>query len=51
MSFLQSMITTYFTPEELDAEIKHRKPGTQVAVRYRSYSRIYDTSLVVGSGR
>ena len=40
-----------FTAEELDAEIKHHKPGTQVAVRYRNYSRIYDTSLVVGSGR
>ena len=40
-----------FTAEELDAEIKHHKPGTQVAVRYRRYSRIYDTSLVVGSGR
>jgi hypothetical protein len=39
-----------FTAEELDAEIKHHKPGTQVAVRYRRYSTIYDTSLVVGSG-
>jgi S1-C subfamily serine protease len=40
-----------FTAEELDTEIKHHRPGTQVAVRYRRYSRIYDTSLVVGSGR
>jgi hypothetical protein len=38
-----------FTGGELDAEIKHHKPGTQVAVRYRRYSTIYDTSLVVGS--
>jgi hypothetical protein len=40
-----------FTAEELDTEIKHHRPVTQVAVRYRRYSRIYDTSLVVGSGR
>lgn len=28
------------TAEELDAEIKHHKPGAQVAVRYRRYSTI-----------
>lgn len=38
-----------FTGEELDAEIKRHKPGTEIAVRYRRYSTIYDTSLVVGS--
>jgi hypothetical protein len=38
-----------FTAEELDAEIKHHKPGAQVSVRYRRYSTIYDTSLIVGS--
>ena len=38
-----------FTGKELDAEIKRYKPGTQVAVRYRRYSTIYDTTLVVGS--
>ena len=40
-----------FTAEELDAEIKHHKPGTQVAVRYRRYSTIYETYLVVGSAQ
>jgi hypothetical protein len=40
-----------FTAEELDTEIKHHKPGTKVAVRYRRYSTIYETSLVVGSAR
>jgi hypothetical protein len=38
-----------FTGEELDTEIKRHKPGSQIAVRYRRYSTIYDTSLVVGS--
>lgn len=40
-----------FTGEELDAEIKRHKPGTQVSIRYRCYSTIYDTSLVMGSPR
>jgi hypothetical protein len=40
-----------FTAEELDAEIKHHKPGTQVAVRYRRYSTMYEAYLVVGSAR
>jgi hypothetical protein len=38
-----------FTAEELDTEIKHHKPSTRIAVRYRRYATIYDTSLVVGS--
>ncbi len=38
-----------FTGEELDTEIKRHKPGSQIAVRYRRYSTIYDTSVVVGS--
>jgi PDZ domain-containing protein len=40
-----------FTAEELDTEIKHHQPGTRVAVRYRRYSMIYATSLVMGSTR
>ncbi len=40
-----------FTAEELDTEIKHHKPGTRVAVRYRRYSTIYETDLAVGSSR
>jgi hypothetical protein len=38
-----------FTVGDLDAQIKRHKPGTQINVRYRRYSTIYDTSLVVGS--
>ena len=40
-----------FTAEELDNEIKHHKPGTRVTVRYRRYSTIYETYLVVGSAQ
>jgi PDZ domain len=40
-----------FTAEELDTEIKHHKPGTRIAVRYRRYSTIYETDLAVGSAR
>ncbi len=40
-----------FTAEELDNEIKHHKPGTRVIVRYRRYSTIYETYLVVGSAQ
>jgi putative serine protease PepD len=40
-----------FTAEELDAEIKHHKPGTRVAVRYRRYSTICETYLAVGSAQ
>jgi hypothetical protein len=40
-----------FTAGELDTEIKHHKPGTRVAVRYRRYSTIYQTDLAVGSAR
>jgi hypothetical protein len=40
-----------FTAEELDTEIKHHKPGARVTVRYRRYSTIYETYLIVGSAR
>jgi PDZ domain len=40
-----------FTGEELNAEIKHYQPGTQVLVRYRRYSTIYEAHLLVGSLR
>jgi PDZ domain-containing protein len=37
-----------FTIGELKEEISHYRPGTKIRVRYRRYSTIYDTSLVVG---
>jgi S1-C subfamily serine protease len=38
-----------FTITELKEEISHHQPGTKISVRYRRYSTIYDTSLVVGT--
>jgi hypothetical protein len=39
-----------FTAQELNDEVSRHKPGTKIAVRYRRYSTIYGTSLVVGAG-
>jgi PDZ domain len=36
------------TIAELNREIRRQKPGTKIAVRYRRYSTIYDTYVVVG---
>jgi hypothetical protein len=38
-----------FTVEELNDEIRRHKPGAKVTVRYRRYSSIYETMLVVGT--
>jgi PDZ domain len=38
-----------FTVEELANEIRHCRPGAKVSIRYRRYSTIYDTYLVVGT--
>jgi S1-C subfamily serine protease len=37
-----------FTIGELREQIGRHEPGTKISVRYRRYSTIYDTSLVVG---
>ena len=37
-----------FTGGELKEEISHYEPGTKIMVRYRRYSMIYDTLVVVG---
>jgi hypothetical protein len=37
-----------FTIGELKNEIGHYEPGTKISIRYRRYSTIYETSLVVG---
>ena len=37
-----------FTIRELQEEISHHQPGTEIAVRYRRYSTIYNASLVAG---
>jgi PDZ domain-containing secreted protein len=37
-----------FTVGELKEEISHHQPGTNVTLRYRRFSTIYDTSVVVG---
>lgn len=37
-----------FTANELNDEIRHYKPGTRVAVRYRRYSTIYGGNLTIG---
>jgi hypothetical protein len=37
-----------FTANELNDEIRHYKPGSRVAVRYRRYSTIYDGNLTIG---
>ena len=38
-----------FTVEELANEIRHCRPGAKVSIRYRRYSTIYGTDLVVGT--
>jgi len=38
-----------FTVEELGDEIRRYRPGAKVAVRYRRYSTINDTMLVIGT--
>jgi hypothetical protein len=40
-----------FTVGELKEEVSHYQPGTKIMVRYRRYSTIYDTFLVVGRGQ
>lgn len=37
-----------FTVEELADEVRRYTPGAKVAVRYRRYSSIYETTVVVG---
>lgn len=37
-----------FTIGELKNEVSHHQPETQIRVRYRRYSTIYDASIVVG---
>jgi hypothetical protein len=37
-----------FTVGELKEEISHHQPGTIIMVRYRRYSTIYDSAVVVG---
>jgi hypothetical protein len=37
-----------FTIGELKNEVSHHQPETQIRVRYRRYSTIYDASVVVG---
>ena len=37
-----------FTINELNEEIRHYKPGSRVALRYRRYSTIYDGSVTIG---
>jgi hypothetical protein len=37
-----------FTVEELEAEVRSLKPGARVAVRYRRYSNIDETFLLIG---
>jgi hypothetical protein len=37
-----------FTIRELNEEISHYQPGTKIEVRYRRYSIIYDTPVVLG---
>jgi hypothetical protein len=36
-----------FTAEELTNEIRRYRPGAQVTIRYRRYSTIYETDLVI----
>lgn len=38
-----------FTAEELANEIRHYRPGAKVSIRYRRYSTIYATDVVVGT--
>jgi hypothetical protein len=38
-----------FTIEELDSEVRSHKLGARVAVRYRRYSTIDETSLIIGN--
>ncbi len=40
-----------FTVAELKEQVSHYQPGTKITVRYRRYSTIYDTSVVVGRGQ
>jgi S1-C subfamily serine protease len=40
-----------FTVGELKEEISHHQPGTKIEVRYRRYSIIYDTPVVLGRGQ
>jgi hypothetical protein len=40
-----------FTVGELQDEISHYQPGTKITVRYRRYSTIYDTPVVVGNAQ
>jgi membrane-associated protease RseP (regulator of RpoE activity) len=37
-----------FTVEDLDSEVRSHKPGTRVAVRYRRYSAIDETFVIIG---
>jgi hypothetical protein len=40
-----------FTVQELADEVRRYRPGAKVAVRYRRYSSIYETMLVVGTAQ
>ena len=37
-----------FTANELNDEVRHFKPGSKAAIRYRRYSTIYDGNLTIG---
>jgi hypothetical protein len=38
-----------FTAEELTNMMHRCKPGTKVSLRYRRYSTIYDTFVIIGN--
>lgn len=40
-----------FTIRELQDEISHHQPGTTIRVRYRRYSTIYESQIVVGQAQ
>ena len=40
-----------FTIRELQEEISHYQPGTRINVRYRRYSSIYETQIIVGQSQ
>jgi putative serine protease PepD len=40
-----------FTVEDLADEVRQLTPGSKVNIRYRRYSTIYDTYIVMGHAR
>jgi S1-C subfamily serine protease len=39
----------FFTVADLNAEIRNHVPGSRVPLRYRRYTTIYDTYVVMGT--